>query len=105
MMTAPHRHDDRKGHHYYIRWLRILLNGPVNEVIAAHPLLMLVEQVFFAGVICALGVVLFTGIPLAVVAWRSTPHVRFLLTAMIWRTTPRQGFLSIIPFLFFGLLF
>ncbi len=103
---------------------------------------------FFASVICALGVVLFTGIPLAVVAWRSTPRVRFLLTApflalvlpllapflalvlpllrfmhpviiavdvfffgytvlaaMIWRTTPRKSFLSIIPFLFFALLF
>src|SRR2546428_10424131 len=59
----------------------ILLNGPINDVVAAHPLLTLAEQVFFAGVICALGVVLFTGIPLAVVAWRSTPHVRFLLTA------------------------
>jgi hypothetical protein len=59
----------------------ILANGPVNAVVGAHPLLTLAEQVFFAGVICALGVVLFTGIPLAVVAWRSTPHVRFLLTA------------------------
>src|SRR5438128_12532179 len=46
----------------------ILLNGPINDVVAAHPLLTLAEQVFFAGVICALGVVLFTGIPLAVVA-------------------------------------
>lgn len=57
-----------------------LLNGPVNAVVAAHPPLTLAEQVFFAGVIFALGVVLFTGIPLAIVAWRSTPHVRFLLT-------------------------
>jgi hypothetical protein len=59
----------------------IFLNGPINDVVAAHPLLTLAEQVFFAGVICALGVVLFTGIPLAVVAWRSTPRIRFLLTA------------------------
>jgi len=126
----------------------IFLNGPINDVVAAHPLLTLAEQVLFAGVVCALGVVLFTGIPLAVVAWRSTPHIRFLLiapflalvlpllapflalvlpllrfmhpviiavdvfffgytvlAAMIWRTTPRKSFLSIIPFLFFALLF
>jgi len=50
-----------------------------NEVMAMEPLLTLAGQVILAGAMLALGVVLFTGIPLAVVTWRSTPSSRFLL--------------------------
>jgi hypothetical protein len=54
-------------------------NDSVGSVVAAHPPLMLAQMVFFASVLFALAVVLCTGIPLAVVAWRSTPSVRFFL--------------------------
>lgn len=54
-------------------------NDMVSSVITAHPLLMLAQMVFFAGILFALAVVLVTGIPLAVVAWCSTPSVRFFL--------------------------
>jgi hypothetical protein len=51
----------------------------VNAVTATEPVFTLAGQVILAGAALALGVVLFTGIPLAVVAWRSTPSSRFLL--------------------------
>jgi hypothetical protein len=54
-------------------------NDSVGSVVAAHAPLMLAQMVFFASVLFALAVVLCTGIPLAVVAWRSTPSVRFFL--------------------------
>jgi hypothetical protein len=54
-------------------------NDTLTSVVAAHPLLMFAQQVFFAGVLFALAVVLLTGIPLAGVVWRSTPSARFLL--------------------------
>src|SRR5713101_3673734 len=44
-----------------------------QAVVATHPLLMLAMQVIFAGTMLAAGAVLFAGIPLAVVAWHSTP--------------------------------
>jgi hypothetical protein len=56
-----------------------LQNDTLNSVVGAHPPLMFAQMVFFAGILFALAVVLFTGIPLAVVAWRSTPSVRFFL--------------------------
>src|SRR2546425_5067988 len=49
-------------------FLFLLPNDPVGSVVAAHPPLMFAQMVFFAGVLFALVVVLFTGIPLAVVA-------------------------------------
>ncbi len=54
-------------------------NDSVGSVVAAHPPLLLAQVVFFAGILFALAVVLCTGIPLAVVAWRSTPSVRIFL--------------------------
>jgi hypothetical protein len=56
-----------------------LQNDTLNSVVAAHPPLLFAQVVFFAGVLFALAVVLFTGIPLGVVAWRSTPSIRFFL--------------------------
>ena len=49
-----------------------------QAVVAMYPLLMLALQVIFAGTMLAAGAVLFAGIPLAVVAWHSTPRTRFL---------------------------
>lgn len=55
-------------------------NLMVNIVTATEPVFTLAGQVILAGSVLALGVVLFTGIPLAIVAWRSTPSSRFLLS-------------------------
>jgi len=52
----------------------------VNIVTAMEPVFTLAGQVILAGAVLALGAVLFAGIPLAVVAWRSTPRSRFLLS-------------------------
>src|SRR6266849_3294064 len=57
----------------------LLQSSSVNEVIATESVFTLAGQVILAGAALALGVVLFAGIPLAVVAWRSTPSSRFLL--------------------------
>jgi len=54
-------------------------SSAVDEVIEMQPLFTQAGQVVLAGAALALGVVLFTGIPLAVVVWRSTPRSRFLL--------------------------
>ncbi len=60
-------------------FLVLLQNLEVNAVIAAEPLLGLGGQVILVGVLLALGSILFAGVPLAVVVWRSTPSSRFLL--------------------------
>lgn len=52
----------------------------VNVITATEPVFTLAGQVILAGAMLALGIILFTGIPLAVVAWRSTPSSRFLLS-------------------------
>lgn len=57
----------------------LLQNSAVNDAIAVQSLFTLAGQVVLAGAMLALGVVLFTGIPLAVVVWQSTPRSRFLL--------------------------
>src|SRR2546428_3720100 len=54
-------------------FLFLLPNDPVASVVAAHPPLMFAQMVFFAGVLFALAVVLFTGIPLAVVVLPAPP--------------------------------
>ena len=115
----------------------ILQGSNAQAVVATQPLLMLAVQVIFAGTMLAAGAVLFAGIPLAVVAWRSTPRIRFLfavpflacalpllvsllipflhigrflgpifflfagipLAVVAWRSTPRIRFLFAVPFL------
>ncbi len=58
----------------------ILIQSSVNDaVMVAHPLLTLGGRVILVGALLALGGVLFAGVPLAVVVWRSTPRSRFLL--------------------------
>jgi hypothetical protein len=52
---------------------------PVNEIIATEPVFTLAGQVILASAALVLGVVLFAGIPLALVTWQSTPRSRFLL--------------------------
>lgn len=52
----------------------------VNVVTAIEPVFTLAGQVILAGAALALGTVLFTGIPLAFIAWRSTPSSRLLLS-------------------------
>jgi len=54
-------------------------NWEVDAAIVMQPLLRLGEQVVLVGVLLALGGILFAGIPLVVVVWRSTPSSRFLL--------------------------
>ncbi len=57
----------------------LLQSSSVNEVIATESVFTLAGQVILAGAALALGLILFAGIPLAVVAWQSTPSSRFLL--------------------------
>jgi hypothetical protein len=57
----------------------LLQSSAATEAIAAQSLFILAGQVVLAGAMLALGVVLFTGIPLAVIVWQSTPRSRFLL--------------------------
>ncbi len=116
---------------------RHISGSNAQAVVATPPLLMLALQVIFAGTMLAAGAVLFAGIPLAVVAWRSTPRIRFLfavpflacalpllvsllipflhigrflgpifflfagipLAVVAWRSTPRIRFLFAVPFL------
>ena len=59
----------------------ILSQSPIVSVVTAtEPVFTLAGQVILASAMFVLGIVLFTGIPLAIVAWRSTPSSRFLLS-------------------------
>jgi hypothetical protein len=52
----------------------------VNAIVVTQSLLTQAGQVILGGSMLSLGLILCVGIPLAVVAWRGTPHIRFLLT-------------------------
>jgi hypothetical protein len=59
----------------------ILIESSVNDaVMAMDPLLTLGGRIILVGALLALGGILFAGVPLAVVVWRSTPRSRVLLT-------------------------
>ena len=73
-----------------------------QAVVATPPLLMLALQVIFAGTILAAGAVLFAGIPLAVVAWRSTPRIRFLFAVPFLACALPLLVPLLIPFLHIG---
>ena len=77
-------------------------NLVVDAVITAEPLLRLGGQVILAGVLLALGSILFAGVPLAVVVWRSTPSSRFLL-AVPFLAVVLPLIALIFPFLRFSL--
>ena len=74
-----------------------------QAVVATHPLLMLALQVIFAGTVLATGAVLFAGIPLAVVAWRSTPRIRFLFAVPFLACALPLLVSLLIPFLYIGM--
>ena len=57
----------------------LIQNSLTDAVIEAYPLLTLGGRVILVGALLALGGLLFAGVPLAVVVWRSTPRSRFLL--------------------------
>lgn len=100
----------------------------INVVIQTNPFFILAGQVILVGAALVLGAILFTGIPLAVVAWQSTPRSRFHLAipflaivlpmlalmrmgslfillgsiplaVLAWRSTLRYRFLLAIPLL------
>jgi hypothetical protein len=77
-------------------------NLEVGAVIAAEPLLGLGGQVILTGVLLALGGILFAGVPIAVVVWRSTPSSRFLL-AIPFLAIVLPLMALIVPFFRFGL--
>jgi hypothetical protein len=52
---------------------------PISEIIATEPVFTLAGQVILTSAAFVLGVILFAGIPLALVTWQSTPRSRFLL--------------------------
>jgi hypothetical protein len=59
----------------------ILTQGSaVNAVAAMHPLFALAGQIVLVGSALASGAIVFAGTPLAIVAWRTTPRIRLLLT-------------------------
>ena len=74
-----------------------------QAVVATQPLLMLALQVIFAGTVLATGAVLFAGIPLAVVAWRSTPRIRFLFAVPFLACALPLLVSLLIPFLYIGM--
>ncbi len=83
----------------------ILQASNAQTVVATHPLLMLAVQVIFAGTTLAAGAVLFAGIPLAVVAWHSTPRIRFLFAVPFLTFALPMLVVLLIPGRFLGPIF